>query len=179
MCHVQSFLYCGKIHADVFCSNGLEGYLFKIFLRAGRRLETRVRVIGFGLVCFFSKGFLENRTGSACEGTGGRSGREAAEGEPLPRRCSGAALRGGGNRAGEPSRGLVRLLRRHASSQLASAPPSATPGPEPPQRGKEVRDAAALLLPGDAGRAGAEPRWRRGGCGGGSVRCGVAGEGTP
>lgn len=54
MCPVPSFLYFGKIHSDVFCSNGLVS-LFKIFLRAGRRSETRGPVIGLGWVCFFPK----------------------------------------------------------------------------------------------------------------------------
>lgn len=67
MCLFQSFLYFGKVQSDGFCSNGLVS-LFKIFLRAGRRLKTRVRVIVFALLFF--KGFLENRTGATVRGPG-------------------------------------------------------------------------------------------------------------
>lgn len=101
LCAFSSHFYISVKYSRMgFCSNGLVS-LFKIFLRAGRRLKTRVRVIVFALLFF--KGFLENRTGAPVRGPGRRR-REAAEGEPLLRRCCPeAALGGGGNRGGEPS----------------------------------------------------------------------------
>lgn len=170
MCLFQSFLYFGKVQSDGFCSNGLVS-LFKIFLRAGRRLKTRVRVIVFALLFF--KGFLENRTGATVRGPGPPSAGGGWGGAAAPSVLPWGSARG----RREPGWGAQLGARTAPKEPYELLARLRTPEPCPlawaPRRGKEVREAAALLLPGDGGRAGAERRWRRGGCGGCSVRCGV------
>lgn len=127
------------------------------------------------LVCFFPKD--SQRTGRGA--LWGDRRREAAEGELLLR---GAALRQRSGEEGSWARGSAPgapwAACQPSSPRIA---PERSPRPEPPLRtggaGQAVR-AAPLFSFRAAGRAGAEPRWRRAGCGcgGGSVRCAVCRE---